>query len=70
MSTREKVINTISLLSDEQLEGLYRFLRGFFKDIPNDDTLASFAELEDMKQHPENYKSYTDLDEMFRDLEA
>lgn len=35
---------------------------------PNAETLAAFAEVEEMKAHPEKYKSYTDVDEMFGEL--
>lgn len=39
-------------------------------DIPNQETLEAFREVEDMKKHPEKYKSYTDIDEMMRELLA
>ena len=35
---------------------------------PNEETLAALAELRDMERHPESYKAYTDVDEMFREL--
>lgn len=38
------------------------------REVPNADTLAAMAEVEEMKKHPEKYKSYTDVDEMFREL--
>ncbi len=34
----------------------------------NKETEAAFAEIEQMKQHPEQYKGYTDIDELFEDL--
>ncbi len=37
-------------------------------DIPNEETKAALAEAEDMIKHPDKYKSYTDVDEMFREL--
>ena len=37
---------------------------------PNAETLSALQEVEEMKKHPENYKGYTDVDEMFRDLLA
>lgn len=37
-------------------------------DLPNAVTLAALKEVEEMKKHPENYKSYTDVDEMIMDL--
>ncbi len=38
------------------------------REVPNAETLAAMAEVEEMKKHPEKYKSYTDIDEMFREL--
>lgn len=38
------------------------------RETPNAETLAAMAEVEEMKKHPEKYKSYTDVDEMFREL--
>ncbi len=34
----------------------------------NAETEAAFAEVEEMKKHPEQYKGYTDIDELFEDL--
>ncbi len=38
------------------------------REIPNAQTLAALAELEEMKAHPEKYKGYDSVDEMFEDL--
>ena len=37
-------------------------------DIPNAETVAAIEEVEEMKKHPEEYKGYTDVDEMMRNL--
>lgn len=34
----------------------------------NNETLAAFQEADDMKKHPENYKTYNTVDEMFEDI--
>ena len=69
MSTRDKVLQTIEFLSDEQLEGLYAFLSAFCpEEITNEETIAAFEEIEEMKKNPKNYKGYTDLDELFEEL--
>ena len=34
----------------------------------NTETEAAFAEIEDMKKNPDQYKGYTDIDELFEDL--
>ena len=38
------------------------------QNTPNAETLAAFAEVEDMKKHPDRYKSYDNIDKMFEDL--
>lgn len=38
-------------------------------EIPNAETLAAIAEAEEMMKHPEDFKSYTDIDEMFAELD-
>ena len=35
----------------------------------NAETEAAFAEVEEMKKHPELYKSYSSADELFEDLD-
>lgn len=35
----------------------------------NSETEAAFAEVEDMKKHPELYKGYNSADELFEDLD-
>lgn len=37
------------------------------REIPNKETLVAFAETEEILKHPENYKSYTDVDELIKD---
>lgn len=39
-------------------------------EIPNEETLAAFKEVEEMKKNPSLYKSYTNVDEMMKDLLA
>jgi len=38
------------------------------KDVPNADTIAAIREAEEMKAHPELYKGYTDVHQMFEDI--
>ena len=37
-------------------------------DVPNAETRAALAEVAEMKKHPEQYKSYTDVELMMEDL--
>lgn len=34
----------------------------------NKESEMAFAEVEEMKKHPEQYKGYTDIDELFEEL--
>ena len=38
------------------------------REFPNEETLAAFEEVEEMKRNPSIGKSYTDVDEMIEDL--
>ncbi|MBQ7916100.1 MAG: type II toxin-antitoxin system RelB/DinJ family antitoxin [Firmicutes bacterium] len=40
------------------------------RDVPNAETLAALEEVKEMKAHPEEYKGYTDVDEMMKELLA
>lgn len=40
----------------------------FVIERPNATTLAAMREIEEMEKNPDNYKGYTDIDEMFEDL--
>ncbi|MCD8204869.1 MAG: type II toxin-antitoxin system RelB/DinJ family antitoxin [Coprobacillus sp.] len=35
---------------------------------PSEETLEAMKECDDIAEHPENHKGYTDLDEMWKDL--
>ncbi len=37
---------------------------------PNSETLEAIAEVREMKKHPEQYKGYTDVDAMMKDMLA
>lgn len=69
MNTREKVHTTIDFMSDDQLEGLYSFLKTVFpEDIYNEETLEAFKEADEMTAHPENYKGFTNVNDLFEEL--
>lgn len=36
--------------------------------VPNAETLEALAEVEEMKKNPEKYRSYTDVDQMMKEL--
>lgn len=37
-------------------------------DVPNEETLAAIQEVEEMKKNPNAGKSYSDVDEMVKDI--
>lgn len=39
-------------------------------DKPNAETIAAIQEVQEMKKNPERYKSYTNVDEMMKELLA
>lgn len=38
------------------------------REVPNSDTIAAMKEAEEMKKHPELYKSYDDVNKMMEDI--
>ncbi len=69
MSARERVLVFFEQLTEEQLSELI----GIFGDCdPSDpldeDTFETLAEVEYMKRHPEEYKSYSSAEEMLADI--
>lgn len=38
------------------------------REVPNSDTIAAMKEVEEMKKHPELYKSYDDVNKMMEDI--
>lgn len=47
---------------DEQLEIV------LYDECPNSKTIAAFREADEIKNHPEKYKSYDSIDELMKDL--
>jgi DNA-damage-inducible protein J len=39
------------------------------KEVPNAETRAAMDEVKEMKAHPENYKSYSNLNDLWTDLD-
>lgn len=66
MSTKETVISILDMLTEEQLMDVLVFAEDFLK--PNDKTVKAIEETEYMLKHPEEFKSYTNVNELFEDL--
>ena len=69
MSTKELAYSLIDRLNEKQLDALVVILQGMSgasnTEEPNAETIEALNEVEDMKRHPEKYKGYDDVDEMF-----
>lgn len=66
MSTKEMLYTMIEGMTEQQMQGLIMLLGGY--NEPNEETIAAIKETQEMKQHPENYKSYNSAEEMLEDL--
>lgn len=67
MSTKEIVTSMLDVLNEEQLNGLMVLIRSFLK--PNRETIEAIEETEQLLNDP-NAKTYTSVEELFKDLEA
>ena len=38
------------------------------REVPNADTVAAMKEVEEMRKHPEKYKSYSNVEDMMEDI--
>lgn len=67
MSTKEMAYSCIDSMTEQQMLEFIRDQLGL-DDIPNQETLEALAELKYMKAHPEEYKSYINVDAMFDEI--
>lgn len=68
MSIREMAIDIIDNFSEEQLKGFVMMFGNFDSEIPSEELLEALAEGEEMKKHPERYKTYSSAEEMVKDI--
>ena len=69
MSIREIAYDIIDNLSEQQLKGfILMFGLNAASEVPNEELLEAFDEVEDMKKNPDKYKGYSDVDEMIGDI--
>ena len=65
MNTREMVIGILDLLTEEQLTDVLMFAEDFL--TPNAETKKAIEETEYILKHPDEYKSYTNIEEILND---
>ena len=68
MSLREMAYDIFDDLTEQQLKDFIRTFGDFGGRVPSDELLEAFAEVEEMKKHPERYKSYDSAEEMMSDI--
>lgn len=68
MSIREMAVDIIDNFSEEQLKGFVMMFGNFDSEIPSEELLEAFEEVEEMEKHPELYKGYSSAEEMVRDI--
>lgn len=69
MSIKEIAYDIVDNLTEEQLRGFIMMFRGEeAEEIPSAELLEAFEEVEEMKKHPEKYKSYSSAEEMVEDI--
>ncbi len=70
MNARDKLFTALDMLTDEQIEGIYLFLKNLscIDGEPNEDMDAALKETEDIELHPEKYKSYSSFSEIMQEI--
>ena len=69
MSTREKIVSTLDMLTDEQVEALFTLLNSLVANTPNGETIAAMRE-SDRIAHDPNVKGYSDMNSLREALDA
>lgn len=71
MSVKEVACDVFDHLTENELiDFVLAFGSDRAQEIFSQELLDAMEEVEDMKKHPENYKSYTSVEEMFKDALA
>lgn len=63
---KEKIV--MSKFFDDTMVGLLEAVAIEKGEIPNEETVATFKEIEAMKNNPKSYEFYDDVDKMMKDL--
>lgn len=70
MNPRDKLFTALDMLTDEQIDALYNFLKYLVNmdGEPNEEMKAALKESEDIEKHPENYKSYSSFKDIMQEI--
>lgn len=69
MSDREKCIQLLNSLPEATMSGILQMMNGFVSALNRAETLSAIQECEALLHDPDA-KGYTNLDEMWKDLES
>lgn len=67
MTIKEFAIECLNNMSEPELLKFIQEQTGL-DDLPTQETIDALAELKYMKKHPEEYKSYSSVEEMFDEI--
>ncbi|MBQ9383845.1 MAG: hypothetical protein IJT87_06375 [Ruminiclostridium sp.] len=70
MNARDKLFTALDMLTDEQIEGIYNFLKNIanIDGEPNEEMKQALAESEDIANDPGKYKSYSSFGEIMQEI--
>lgn len=68
MSVKETIISVLDMLTEEQQWDILLHAEEFL--TPNEETLAALEEAEYIATHPDEFKSFNNVEEMLEDLNS
>lgn len=69
MSNREICVKLLEIVPEYKIDCVLAYIQGLLAyEIPNAETVVALNEAEQMKEHPEQYKSYNSFDEVLKDV--
>ena len=69
MNNRDKAINIVNMMDEEQLVGFISLFHNLVSDIPNEETIVAMQEAEAMLADP-NAQRFTSVEELFAELKS
>lgn len=72
VNARDKLFTALDMLTDEQIEGIYLFLKNLagIDGEPTEEMQLALRESEDIELHPEKYRSYSSFGEIIKEINS
>ena len=72
MNARDKLFTALDMLTDEQIEGIYLFIKNLagIDGEPTEEMQLALRESEDIELHPEKYRSYSSFGEIIKEINS